>query len=253
MDPNRGSSGSSIWRSLRWWTAHLLVLTLCVAFIELGFWQIRRLEERRLENQVLTARFSADPLPLDQLLEGAGSDLDSLHFRWTTVSGVFQPEDEVLVRSQVHNGQAGFHLITPLLTEDGIAILVNRGWVPLELDMVPSPVAPPPGEVTVKGWLSSSQSSRSASAEKGRVVSSVDIPRLEALMPWPLLPLYLIADGNRNDAELPVPVSPPDLTDQGPHLVYAIQWFAFALIGATGYVMLIRRARRPRAPTARAE
>ncbi len=38
------------------------------------------------------------------------------------------------------------------------------------------------------------------------------------------------------------PGAPPDVTDGGPHLAYAIQWFSFALIGVVGYGLLIRRA-----------
>ena len=37
---------------------------------------------------------------------------------------------------------------------------------------------------------------------------------------------------------MPAPL--PELTE-GPHLNYAIQWFAFATIAAVGYVILVRR------------
>ena len=68
--------------------------------------------------------------------------------------GIFDPGEEVLVRSQVHDGIAGWHVITPLVLADGRAVLVNRGWVPLEMDAVPVPAAPPSGQVTVTGWVS---------------------------------------------------------------------------------------------------
>ena len=34
---------------------------------------------------------------------------------------------------------------------------------------------------------------------------------------------------------------PPPTLDAGPHLSYAFQWFAFAAIAITGYVILGRR------------
>ena len=37
-----------------------------------------------------------------------------------------------------------------------------------------------------------------------------------------------------------MPEPPPELTD-GPHLDYALQWFAFATIAVVGYAVLLRR------------
>ena len=118
--------------------AHVIVMALAILFINLGFWQLRRLEERRLENTVGESRLDADPAELGLLLEASGDDVrTALEFRRATATGVFQPDDEVLIRSQVHQGVAGFHVITPLLGEGGDAVLVNRGWVPLDADQVP--------------------------------------------------------------------------------------------------------------------
>jgi surfeit locus 1 family protein len=40
-------------------------------------------------------------------------------------------------------------------------------------------------------------------------------------------------------------VPPPPLGD-GPHLSYALQWFAFATVALVGYVAWLRAGRRPR-------
>jgi surfeit locus 1 family protein len=42
---------------------------------------------------------------------------------------------------------------------------------------------------------------------------------------------------------LPRPLPADDLT-AGPHLGYAIQWFAFALVGVVGYAILLRKVWR---------
>ena len=54
----------------RWVAAHLVVVALAVLFISLGFWQLRRLEERRLENSVGESRFGEVPQDLTSLLAG---------------------------------------------------------------------------------------------------------------------------------------------------------------------------------------
>lgn len=238
--------------SPRWLVAHVTVIVVAIVFVNLGFWQLRRLEERRVSNTVGESRFQAEPVDVAGLVAAAGADEETLEFRRATATGVFQPDDEVLIRSQVFQGTAGFHVITPLLAEDGSATLVNRGWVPMGLDEVPVAEAPPPeGTVTVEGWLRPTRERTGlgpADPEAGRLVvmSRVDIQRIAEQVPYELQPVYLVLlDGGAG--QLPVPVESPTFEDEGSHLAYAIQWFSFALIGLVGYFFLIRRgARRPR-------
>ncbi|HEX5672010.1 MAG TPA: SURF1 family cytochrome oxidase biogenesis protein [Acidimicrobiia bacterium] len=230
-------------RRPRWLVAHLLAVSLVVAFINLGFWQLGRWQERKLNNQVLAARLAEEPLPLAQLLESAGPDFPSLDYRRAKTEGQFQPDHELLVRSQVQDGVAGFHVVTPLLLAEGSAILVNRGWVPLTMDTVPSPAAPPRGVVSVSGWLRMGEGRASPGAipDNDDMVTRIEVALLEDRLPWDLLPLYLVAEGGALD-RLPTPLARPDLDDEGPHLAYAVQWFAFTIIGVVGYFFLLRRA-----------
>ena len=225
---------------------HVLVVAVCVLFVNLGFWQVRRLEERQLENIVMATRLAADPLPIQELITGAGPDLDSLEIRAATVTGHFEPSEEVLVRSQVHAGTAGWHVLTPLVLPDGRAVFVNRGWVPLEMDAVPVPAAPPTGEVTISGWVSLTRIRQTGGATEpgGRLVhiARVDLDRLQQQVPFSLLPVYVVAD--ESGVALPIAVIRPDTSDEGPHLLYAIEWFSFTLISVVGYFFLLRRVLR---------
>jgi surfeit locus 1 family protein len=227
----------------------VVVLIVAIVFVNLGFWQLRRLEERRLANTVGASRFEADPVDIATLVESAGDDQESLEYRRATATGVFRPGDEVLIRSQVYQGAAGFHVITPLVGEDGSATLIDRGWIPLALDRVPVTEAPPPtGTVTVEGWVRPTQLRGSlgpTDPAEGRLVSMsrVDIERIERQVDYDLDPVYISAIGSQGD-ELPVPAPQPTFDDEGSHLPYAIQWFSFALIGLIGYFFLIRRNAR---------
>jgi cytochrome oxidase assembly protein ShyY1 len=148
----------------------------------------------------------------------------------------------------VLNGVAGFHVVTPLLLAEGNAILVNRGWVPLTMDTVPSPAAPPHGLVPVTGWLRMGEGRATAGAipDEDNTVTRIEVALIEDRFPWELLPLYLVAEGGSPD-RLPTPLPEPIIDDEGPHLAYAVQWFAFTLIGVIGYFFLLRRAiKRPR-------
>ena len=225
------------------------MVSLAVAFVNLGFWQLGRWEERRLNNQVLAARLASEPLGLEQLFESAGSDFPSLDFRRAVAEGRFQPEYELLVRSQVQRGVAGFHVVTPLVLADGNAILVNRGWVPLAMDSVPSPATPPEGLVTVTGWLrmGEGRTTPGANPDEDHTVTRIEVNAIEEGLPWSLLPLYLTAEGGSSD-RLPAQIAQPDVEDEGPHLAYAAQWFAFVVIGVVGYFFLLRRAIKRRQP-----
>jgi len=237
---------SGVLRSPRWLLGHVLVVAICVGFVNLGFWQVRRLEDRRLQNIVMANRLNTPPTSVSELVAGAGLDIDSLEFRNATATGMFDAEEEVLVRSQVHQGSAGWHVLTPLVLGDGRAVMINRGWVPLEMDSVPVPAAAPSGQVSIRGWVSLTRLRRSGGALEpdGRLtqIARVDLARLQEQIPYDLLPIYIVADPSGES--LPIPPDRPDVSDEGPHLTYAIEWFSFALIGLVGYFFLIRRAVR---------
>lgn len=222
-----------------------MVLVIAVVFVNLGLWQLRRLDERQLENAVAASRYEEPPEELSDLLTGAGDDVESLRYRRTILTGDYDPDNEILTRNQVYREQAGFHVVTPFITLEGTAVLVNRGWVPLDLDTPPIAEALPPDRtVKVSGWLSLTQlkpalGPTDASDGVLQVMSRIDIGRIKEQVPYPLAPVYLIVDEEPTD-QLPVPLSKPEFDDEGPHLAYAIQWFGFTAIGLIGYWFLIR-------------
>lgn len=229
---------------------HLAVLTFAALFIRLGVWQLDRLEERRQLNAVVSTRFEEPPVEVTRLL-AAAEGVDRLRYIRVTATGVFDPDREILIRSQVYRGNAGFHVISPLLIEGEEAIMVNRGWVPLGFDQTPVEQAPPPrGVVTVEGWIETTQTRPPLGREdpKGQldVMSRVDLERIGTQLSYPIAPVYVVEMGER--AQPPIPVEPPDFADEGPHLAYAIQWFAFAVTGVVAYYFLLRRRFGPGVP-----
>ena len=230
----------------RWAIATGVVLILAAAFIGLGIWQLDRLDQRRALNALQESRLRTDAVPLNELIGDEVIDLATTEYRSATADGEFDPVHEVLIRSQVELGQAGFHVITPLVFEDGAAVLVNRGWVPLVMDSPPVAAPPPEGQVTVDGWVHLTQTRPPLGAQEPEgdldVLNRVDIDRIAEQIPYELEPVYLVAAGEGSD-ELPIPVDPPDFANEGSHLAYAIQWFGFALVGLVGFFFLIRRQR----------
>ena len=245
-------------RSPRWLLGHVVVLALVVSCVQLGLWQLRRLDQRREVNALVEARLGAPEAPLDEVVRPGApvEDGNDAAYRRVRATGTYAVDQEVLVRIRTLAGRTGAWVVTPLVTAPGRAVLVNRGWVPLEGDPAGSRAAgqPPQGTVTVTGFLRpSDRRGRFGPREdprEGRLaeVVRIDVPRLQAQIPARLYPAYveLQAQAPPQPGELPVPLEPPEL-DEGPHLGYAGQWFIFATIAAVGWVVILRRTAREHA------
>jgi surfeit locus 1 family protein len=232
----------------RWIVGTLLVAAIVAGCLAAGFWQLRRLEERRVLNDRIRER-TAETVALP---DATGQDPDDLIYRRVEVQGTYDPDGELLVRFRTRTGLPGYEVLTPLRTPRG-TLLVDRGWVPLaDGDRWPvEAMAPPAGEVEVSGLLAppESGSTRLDRRPDGTgVVAAIDPPRLaEAAGADDVYPVYLLADdGGTPASSYPVPVPPPGL-DDGPHRSYAVQWFLFASVGVVGWIVLLRR-RGPLAP-----
>jgi cytochrome oxidase assembly protein ShyY1 len=101
--------------------------------------------------------------------------------------------------------------------------------------------AAPTGRVTVSGLaLPPDSISASPVSPAPSVVTRIDLG--VAALPYRLVPVYVLLQ-TQDPAQAsgsPIPGLPPTL-DEGPHLSYAIQWFAFATIAIVGCVVLLRR------------
>jgi surfeit locus 1 family protein len=237
--------------SRRWIAAHLTVLAVAGVFVSLGKWQLDRLHERREQVEIIRRRGSLPIADLDQVLPSpaVGSEVASrLAYRRVAVRGTYDPEREVLLEGRSHLGRPGSHVLTPLRTADGSALIVSRGWVPMALDDPPlAEASPPAGEVSVTGTLLSPPPRGPfgpAEPPAGRLerLSRIDIERLRQQLPYAVYPLFLQLERQTPDGGQALPaLAPLPRPEEGPHLSYAIQWFSFAVFGAATYIAYLRR------------
>ena len=229
--------------SRRWLLLSILVLVGVIVMGSLGVWQVRRLGERRALNEDIQARLAMAVIELtDAIVDPA-----ALNYRHVRVHGTFDPSQEIVLRNQARHDEPGVHLLTPLrLADRNQAILIDRGWIAYDAPRSQYPVQ---GEATIEGvarntqtrqgWLSPQDPA--VTAERPRVESwyRVDIARIQAQVPYPLLPLFVEQTSGFVDGSMPAADLEMDLSD-GPHLSYAIQWFAFATILLLGYAAYVR-------------
>lgn len=240
----------------RWIVAHLVVLAVVVTFPMLGLWQLDRWDEQRTIQARVEERRDADPVPLSSVLDDQTppAELARLEFRPVTATGRYVADEEVAHRNRALQGRGGFDWLTPLVLEDGGAVLVRRGFVPPDRVAGADPtVAPPPdGEVTVTGWLelSGEQPDGIGARDPDRgtldTVFHADVERIDQQTSADLLPMVLrLASQDPAPAgELPRPQPLPDGDAGGQNLSYAVQWFTFTAIVVVGYAVGLRRRLR---------
>jgi len=217
-----------------------------VVCIRLGVWQLDRLDQRRINNNMTEARLSlpAVELPTEH-------DPDSLRCRRALADGVFDFGREIVVVARSRSGVPAVHVVTPLRLESGDAVLVERG-VALSPDAKTVDLAAlvEPQASSVTGVFVSLEGSDYGSPGWPRYVRGVNPTELQQAYPYILFPLVLrrTAESSGAPADL-TPVPLPELTN-GPHLSYAVQWFSFAAIAIVGAWFLSRSLRkRPAAPS----
>jgi surfeit locus 1 family protein len=212
--------------------AVLLGVGVAAVCVRLGLWQLDRHAERRAWNAQVEARLAAPPL---LLTSGIGANpADSLAYRRARATGVFAFADQAVDLHRSRRGAPGVFVVTPLRFGDGTGILVNRGWT-----------FAPDGRTADLGALVEPDST---------LVEGVLLPpagrlavRPESLaVGYPLFPLVLRRTARPADAPSGLVEAELPPRGSGPHLSYAVQWFAFAGIALVGGGILARRSGRGR-------
>jgi len=218
----------------------ILAISFAAISMSLGFWQLRRLAERRKANELLASRRFAAEVPLDSV----PSDTAMAHFRRARVRGAYDYPNEVVLTLRGRNGSPGVNLITPTRRAgNDTAVLVNRGWL----------YSPDGVTIETKQWREGDSVDANGFVEvfptqgpfdkpsptRPRSMRRLDRSALEKLFPYPIANFYVVlTDSARTGG--PPRVEPASL-DEGPHRNYAIQWFFFAAISIIGLVIFLRR------------
>lgn len=232
-------TGGRMW--LRWLALALFVVALAAAFVNLGFWQLDRLDQRRARNSSVVSHEDSPVVDFADAFKGTITEADQ--WQRVAVRGTFDTSNQFLVRYRANAGATGYEVVTPLRTTTGSWVLVDRGFAvrPADQDFPAVLPQPPTGEVSIIGNVRrDEQGSQDAMTPTERTVRLVNSGALGATLPYPVVNGYLsviqVSPGQTGGL---VPVQPPEL-NEGNHFSYAIQWFIFAGMAGIGLVLLIR-------------
>jgi cytochrome oxidase assembly protein ShyY1 len=238
--------------SRRWALFALVVVLLACGCYALGRWQFHRLHEREAYNAQVRRNLHAAPVPVGDVLAVGRPVSQDTEWRRVTATGTYLPDQSVVIRYQTRAGQSGVDIVTPLRTDRGPAVLVDRGWMQTDnvgADQVDAP-APPAGRVTVQGWVRANATGGAAAVtdRSARAISSVEIARTVDV------PLYGGFVDAAHESPAPakrlVPAELPDLGN-GPHFFYGLQWWFFGVLAVFGFFYFAydeRKKGRPDGP-----
>jgi len=211
-------------------------VVLAAVFVRLGLWQLDRLSQRRARNAAVLSRLDQPVVSFEQLADTAA-------FRRATVAGTPDYANEILFTGRSHDGSPGVYILTPVRRFAGdSAVIVIRGWV----------YAPDAASADLSRWreprtrfggyvamLADGAPVRGREGE--RKIRALTARGVRELLPYPVSARYLVSQDSVSDTA-PARLALPAL-DDGPHLSYAIQWFAFAAIALVGSGIVVARAR----------
>jgi surfeit locus 1 family protein len=202
-----------------------------IILIGLGFWQLYRLHWKEGLIADLEARLSAPPVSLSDAVDHPA---EFLHVK---ASGSFEHQGELFMLDS-EGGRPGWRVVTPLESDDGIFVLVDRGFVvDEERDPSRRPGSQPQGHVEVSGYVSRHQAARGLFTPDNDAAADNwywwDVPAMLAsgrVDPGSRVAPFIlhVLPGDDRDA-VPQPSPPaPGLTNN--HLQYALTWFGLAIV-----------------------
>ncbi len=203
------------------------------ALLTLGIWQMQRMTWKEGLLETIDARIAADPVPLPEAPNEAQD-----RYRAVAVTGEIE-DQELHVFWVTKEAQTGYRIISPLVTQDGRRVLLDRGFVPSSAkdDMRST------GDSTIIGnllWPDDGDWTTPAPEEDTNILYARDLTYMaERLGTEPVL---IVARSSSLQAEVaPEPVTSAGIPNN--HLQYAITWFSLAAIWAAMTAYFLRRSR----------
>jgi surfeit locus 1 family protein len=212
----------------------------------LGVWQLDRADQKQRLQAEIDQREALPPLAAAELARDPAAAEAQVHRR-IVLNGTWQARSTVFLDNRQMNARVGFFVLTPLVLDDGSAVLVQRGW--RGRDFIDrerlAPVPTPEGVVQVPGRLARAPARlyEFDGAASGPIRQNLDLEQFGRETGLALRPLTLLQTSSATDDGLARDWPRPAAGLQK-HYGYAFQWFALcALIGGLHVWFRILRPR----------
>lgn len=215
--------------------AGLLILTALLVLINLGLWQLDRLEWKEAIIEKIAKANETDIETNAIVLE------EATEFQRGYLKGHFVDTGKapLKIAPRTHDGAVGAHIVRPFQTADGHYILVNNGWISADFDGFPKVHFQP---MTIVGHLRLPEEA-GMFTPKNRPESNLwynlDIDQISDYYGLPFEDYVFYNEG---DYTLPTPFDGLP-QPRNKHMQYAAFWFSMAgvLILLVGFILYRRR------------
>lgn len=231
-------------RPQRLWPVLAATVVGMAILITLGVWQVQRLQWKEALLAQLAANAAAAPVSLAEAAER-----DDPEFVRVSFTGRFDHDGWKRMIATYDGGQ-GWTVITPAVTTDGWAVMVDRGRIPGQLGEA---FDKPAGEVAIEGVIRTYPRGQAMFDPENDAKANLwywwDVPAMLAaselppgVRPFPYVVQLSPAAGF---AGFPRPEEPKAKLANN-HLGYALTWFGLAatLLAVAGFYVFDLRKRR---------
>jgi surfeit locus 1 family protein len=214
-----------------------IVASIMIAImVSLGTWQVHRLAWKTDLLATIAARMNGEPIPLPASIP----DPSGWTFRRVQVSGHFAADHALWLYGRTYDGKAGIHLLVPLIRAEGDAILVDRGFVPIEHGSDLDTYRPADGPAEVDGIVRLPEAGGlfvPGNQPDKNIWYTVDVAAMSKATGQTLAPVYIAA---KADGSTGWPAATGGTEGTGipnDHRSYAIFWYSMAVVLAGIYVI----------------
>jgi surfeit locus 1 family protein len=219
-----------------------------IALLGLGFWQLQRLQWKLGLIAAIAQRVHADAVPIEAVLARGPAALAAAEYTHVSLAGRFHHELERYVYAP-GDGDWGWDVFTPLELAGGTRVIVNRGYVPRQLqDRALRAAGMPDSPVVVTGLLRADPGGRPWWSPVGDVAKGnwywIELRAIAGSMgqagaSQPRPDVYVDADPIAAAAPPAGGATNLDLPNR--HLEYALTWFGLAAVLAVVYCLFAVR------------
>ena len=215
----------------RIWPVLLAVIAGFVILCGLGTWQVYRLQWKQGLLAQLAANQDADPVDLAtaESFHSIGNNVEFMKVRFRAT----YKHNAGMTMISTFEGGPGWIIITPALSSEGLAVIVDRGRVPVErLESFDKPL----GEVEITGVVRTYKNGKGYFEPDNDPEKNAwywwDIPAMLKASEFPAsakpFPFVVQVLPGSVTAEFPIPAEPKANLSNN-HLGYALTWFGLAL------------------------
>ena len=211
----------------------IFFIIFAVLFFSLGIWQIERGQAKTQIMSEFENKLTKDPFYLNA---------ESKKWDRVSVSGKWENKKQLLIDNVIHQGIAGYKVLTPLrIDETNKLILVDRGWIKQNKfrDQLPDIQIPDDFE-SVSGTLEQPElglvlSDELISNNWPKISQTKNVEVISKAYAEEIFPMILLADPLLKNSLEYIKITPTNMTPIK-HYGYSSQWFLMFIVLCFMYI-----------------